>query len=450
MGAPSSKMKEAVGGKVESMNARQHRRQRTIGSGRCGSCPSQSGYILLVLALFTAVIAIGLMRAIPGALVQTQREREEELIFRGEQYRRAVQNYVRKFGRYPGSLDDLEETNGVRFLRRRYRDPVTGEDEWRLIHIGPGGTFPDAKTARTLPTQPGGRSGGTGLAPSAASSEPRGFAPQPSQFEAAGSGFGRPATPPQTGPAIGAPGTTPDSEQDPQQLSDALRPSADPSANPAQQPRASGAAQQSGTVTFGEGSIAGVASQSADPSIKVYNGYLQYDEWEFIYNYQADQFGLAAVARATGGVAQPGLVQPGVAQPGAPGAPAPGVMSPRPRTPVQGVPFPSPFGNPAVAPRFPPSQFPGGPPGGQPGQSPFPGGQPGLTPFPGGQPGQLPFPGTQPSPQPASPFAPSPFPGQSGFSTTPGFGSQPPSTQPGQQFPPSPLPNFPSNPQQGR
>ena len=429
MAAPSRKMKEAICGKVEAMNARQLRRRRTTRSGRCGSCPSESGYILLVLALFTALIAIGLMQAIPGVLVQSQREREEELIFRGEQYRRAVQNYVRKFGRYPGSLDDLEDTNGVRFLRRRYRDPITGEDEWRLIHIGPGGTFPDAKTASTPPTQLGGQPGVTGLAPSAASSEPRGFAPQPSQFEAAGSGFGQPATPPQAGTAVGAPGATPDSGQDPQQLPDALRPSADPSANPFQQPRASGAAQQSGTVVFGEGSIAGVASQSADPSIKVYNGYWQYDEWEFIYNYQSDQFGLAAVARATGGVAQPGITQPGPPQ---------GSMSPRPGTSGQGVPFPSPFGNPAGAPGFPPAQFPGRPGGGTPGPSPFPGGQPGLTPFPGGQPGA----------QPASPFAPSPFPGPSGFSTTPGFGSQPSRTQPRQQFPASPFPGFPSNSQQ--
>ena len=160
----------------------------------------ERGYILLVLSFFAAVIAIGLMQALPPAFVQTQREREEELIFRGEQYRRAVQAYVRKFGRYPNSIDDLEDTNGIRFLRRRYRDPVarnpvtrdpfardpfTEEDEWRLIHIGPGGTFPDAKTATTPPTQPG----ATGLTPSSAGSEPRGFAPQPSQFEAVSSPF---------------------------------------------------------------------------------------------------------------------------------------------------------------------------------------------------------------------------------------------------------------------
>ena len=396
-----------------------------------GSTPER-GYILLVLSFFAALMAIGLMQALPTALVQTQRDREEELIFRGEQYRRAVQMYVRKFGRYPNSLDDLEETNGVRFLRRRYRDPVTGEEEWRMIHIGPGGTFPDSKNSITPPTQPG----GTGLAPSAAGSEPRGFGQQPSQFEAT-SGFGGPAAPPQTGPTADA---ALDSGQNPQQPPAALRPSADPSANPAQQPRAAGAAQQPGAVAFGGGGIAGVASNSTDFSIKVYNGYLQYDEWEFIYNYQADQFGMAAMARSTGGGVSGGL-QPGAPiQPGAPGAPPPGVMSSSPGNQVPGVPFPAPFGGPNVPPRYPAAQFPGVPPGAQPGQTPFPGG------FPGAQPG------TSPGAQPRSPFDARPFPGfgQSPSSPSPGFGSQPPRTQPGQQFPPSPIPGFPSNPQQRR
>ena len=126
---------------------------------------AERGYLLLVLFLFAALISIGLMRTIPAALVETQREREEELIFRGQQYQRAIQSFVRKFGRYPNSLEELEQTNRIRFLRRRYHDPMKKRDpmptqdptekkeEWRLIHVGPGGTFPDAKTTMTLPTQ---------------------------------------------------------------------------------------------------------------------------------------------------------------------------------------------------------------------------------------------------------------------------------------------------------
>ena len=68
------------------------------------------------------------------------------LIERGEQYQRAIQLYFRKFKKYPTSMEQLEGTNNVRFLRRRYADPLTGKDEWRLIHIGPTGAFIDSLT----------------------------------------------------------------------------------------------------------------------------------------------------------------------------------------------------------------------------------------------------------------------------------------------------------------
>jgi len=47
-----------------------------------------------------------------------------------------LQLYFRKFGRYPSSIDQLENTNNLRFLRKRYKDPITGTDEWKLIRLG--------------------------------------------------------------------------------------------------------------------------------------------------------------------------------------------------------------------------------------------------------------------------------------------------------------------------
>src|SRR5206468_3842694 len=73
---------------------------------------------------------------------------EEELIFRGEEYARAIQKFYRKFGVYPPSIDALVQTNGLRFLRRVYKDPITGKD-FRLISISPDGTL----IGSTLPTQ---------------------------------------------------------------------------------------------------------------------------------------------------------------------------------------------------------------------------------------------------------------------------------------------------------
>ena len=109
-------------------------------SGRAGS----QGFVLLSLLFFVAAIAIQMAISLPRAAMQAQRIREERLIYRGKQYKRAVQLYFRKYQKYPEKIDDLEETNGQRFLRRRYKDPLTGEDEWRLVHMGADGRMADS------------------------------------------------------------------------------------------------------------------------------------------------------------------------------------------------------------------------------------------------------------------------------------------------------------------
>ena len=109
-------------------------------SGRAG----RQGFVLLSLLFFVAAIAIQVAISLPRVAMQAQRVREERLIYRGKQYKRAVQLYFRKHQKYPEKIDDLEETNGQRFLRRRYKDPLTGEDEWRLIHMGADGRMTDS------------------------------------------------------------------------------------------------------------------------------------------------------------------------------------------------------------------------------------------------------------------------------------------------------------------
>ncbi len=98
------------------------------------------------LFAMAATIALLLYMEMPRVAFERQREQEALLIARGEQYKRAIQLYFRKFKTYPTSIDALENTNNLRFLRRRYADPLTGKDEWRLIHIGPGGVFTDSLT----------------------------------------------------------------------------------------------------------------------------------------------------------------------------------------------------------------------------------------------------------------------------------------------------------------
>ena len=96
---------------------------------------SERGYILLMLMLFVTLMVIAAGVVAPTIAFRVRRDREEEMIHRGTQYSRAIQRYVKKTGRYPSRLEDLENTNNIRFLRRRYKDPVTGKD-FKLLHVG--------------------------------------------------------------------------------------------------------------------------------------------------------------------------------------------------------------------------------------------------------------------------------------------------------------------------
>ncbi len=104
----------------------------------------ESGFAMLFVFFMAAATAILFYRELPRIAFERQREKEQLLIERGEQYRRAIQLFVRKFNRYPAELSQLEKTNNIRFLRRRYKDPLTGKAEWRLIHAGPGGVLVDS------------------------------------------------------------------------------------------------------------------------------------------------------------------------------------------------------------------------------------------------------------------------------------------------------------------
>jgi hypothetical protein len=109
---------------------------------------SESGFALLLVFVLAAAVSILLYREAPRVVFESQRVKEEMLIERGEQYKRGIQLYVRKFQRYPATLDDLEKSNNIRFLRRRYKDPLTNKDEWRLIHIDGAGALTNSKVQK--------------------------------------------------------------------------------------------------------------------------------------------------------------------------------------------------------------------------------------------------------------------------------------------------------------
>jgi type II secretory pathway pseudopilin PulG len=97
---------------------------------------SEEGYILLAVLVMVVFVLIALSVAAPKVAADIQRDREVELVHRGQQYTRAIKLYYKKFGAYPPSLDALEKSNNIRFLRKRYKDPMTGKDDWHLIHFG--------------------------------------------------------------------------------------------------------------------------------------------------------------------------------------------------------------------------------------------------------------------------------------------------------------------------
>src|SRR5882672_659614 len=103
-----------------------------------------AGFSLSALIFFATAASILAAAAVPAYQMQAKRERERELIFRGEEYTRAIQKYQRKFGVYPSSIDQLVQTNGLRFLRRAYKDPINGKD-FRLILINPDGSLTGSK-----------------------------------------------------------------------------------------------------------------------------------------------------------------------------------------------------------------------------------------------------------------------------------------------------------------
>src|SRR5947209_456811 len=97
---------------------------------------SEAGYMLLAVMLLLTLMLVALSVEVPRISQQIRRSKEEELVHRAEQYKMAIKRFVRKNGRYPASIEQLENTNQVRYLRKRYKDPITGKDEWRLLHVG--------------------------------------------------------------------------------------------------------------------------------------------------------------------------------------------------------------------------------------------------------------------------------------------------------------------------
>jgi len=89
------------------------------------------GYAMAALLVGMSVMAVLMSALLPVWSHMATREKEEELIFRGRQYARAIGLFQRKFANTaPPTIDVLVEQ---RFLRKKYKDPITG-DEFQPIY----------------------------------------------------------------------------------------------------------------------------------------------------------------------------------------------------------------------------------------------------------------------------------------------------------------------------
>src|ERR1700685_2041176 len=99
----------------------------------------EEGYALLTLLLIVALMSIVALTVAVPIKFDLQRDREQEMIHRGVQYSRAIRNYYKKFGRYPTRLEDLDNTNNLRYLRKHYKDPLNKNRDFKLLHYGDPG-----------------------------------------------------------------------------------------------------------------------------------------------------------------------------------------------------------------------------------------------------------------------------------------------------------------------
>jgi type II secretory pathway pseudopilin PulG len=296
----------------------------------------ESGYILITLMLMASLVVILLAAVLPKISQQLARDREEEMVHRGVQYSRAIRRYYKKFGRYPTRVEELESSNNLRFLRQRYKDPISGKD-FKLLHFGEvkmnfgagiaGGVAPGANAIGGINGDPNANQGISGNGPQL-----------------------RPLGQAQVNPQPGGTSDTGDS-------SDPNSSSSGSSGGPGGIGKTSGplssggfgsSANSSGNPTFGGGPIVGVVSVSTKTSIREYNKKNHYNDWQFIYDPSSDRGGLLNTP------AQPPL-QNAVAPQGNPG----GQIGPTSNPP--GVPTLSPGmtpNNPMGPPNQPPDQAP--------------------------------------------------------------------------------------------
>jgi hypothetical protein len=279
---------------------------------------SQRGYALLALMFLVFLVFLATAVALPRVLTQGRREREADMIWRGEQYTRGIRRFYTKTGRFPTSMEELMKGQlGLHFMRKQYKDPMNTEDgSWRLIYLTPNGQLVGSVRYSTLaqmqisqvsrgrfptntppgtgvtPGAPGSQLGAPGQQPGNPGQQPGNPGQQPGTPGQQPGTFGQqPPSSQQGAPEENPSGTeqNPSTDQPTQQ-----GPGLGTVAISSQQPQS---LSSSGGSVLG-GSIIGVGSKVDKPSVKVNLGGKKYKQWEFIWNPLAE----AQISSQSGGI----------------------------------------------------------------------------------------------------------------------------------------------------
>ena len=121
----------------------------------------ERGYTMIAVVIGMAVMAILIAAVAPSVATIMKREREQELIFRGKQYARAILLFQKRYGRFPNELKEMYE-NRPRTIRQLWKDPMCNCADWQVINLN----SPDASACSGRGGLPGGLGGpGSGVNP---------------------------------------------------------------------------------------------------------------------------------------------------------------------------------------------------------------------------------------------------------------------------------------------
>lgn len=243
---------------------------------------NESGYAYVMALAMVLTVIVGSQVILRNLVTESRSQHEQEMIWRGNQYARAIRLYYRKTGHFPQTQDDLVTgAPGIHFIRSEaVTDPINKSDgAWRFIYTNASGAIIGSVKYGSLQqmalmdmnggVMPGAPQTGTGSTTNS------------SQNSSTDNGNGAPTS------TSTAPGTTPTTTNTSTNGSSTTAAPGASTLGVMGQPTALLApTQPTGPVdgpVFG-GQLIGVGSTVDRASVRVYKGGTKYNQWEFIWN----------------------------------------------------------------------------------------------------------------------------------------------------------------------